>query len=106
VKNLEDEYAFQYIEAAVSLNYLANSATEELFAIQKASKHMDKPGRNNFNALLHLLHHLQCYRTQGIIFHQHWKDSAVYKMLQERGIKISDGTLLWFCDASHGDCDK
>jgi hypothetical protein len=27
-------------------------------------------------------------------------------MLVEKKIKISDGTLIWFCDASHGDCDE
>jgi hypothetical protein len=106
VKALEDEYGFRYIEAVGSLNYLANTATEELFAIRKACKHMDKPGRNHFKALLHLLHHLRCYPTQGIIFYSDWKDSAVYKMMLERDIKISDGTLIWFCDASHGDCDE
>jgi hypothetical protein len=105
VKSLEDEYGFRYIEAVGSLNYLANTATEELFAIRKACKHMDKPGRNHFKTLLHLLHHLRCYPTQGIIFHRDWKDSSVYKMLLEREVKVSDGTLLWFCDASHGDCD-
>jgi hypothetical protein len=105
VRSLEDEYGFRYIEAVGSLNYLANTATEELFAIRKSCKHMDKPGRAHFKALLHLLHHLRCYPTQGLIFYHDWRSSPIYKMLAEQQIAISDGTLIWFSDASHGDCD-
>ena len=106
VRDLEREYGFRYIEAVGSLNYLANTATEELFAIRKACRHMNLPGREHFKALLHLLHHLRCHPTNGIMFYKDWRQAPVYKMLIELGMKIEDGTLLWFTDASHGDCDE
>ena len=107
VKALEDEYSFRVIEVVGSLNYLANTAVEELFAIRKACKHMNLPGRPHFKAILHLLHHLRCYPAQGLIFYRDWKQSPVYKMLtEELGIPISDGTLIWMSDSSHADCDE
>ena len=43
----------------------------------------------------------------GIVFHKDWSQSPLYKMLtEEEKLKISDGTLIWFTDASHGDCDQ
>ena len=107
VVSLEDEYGFRYIEAVGSLNYLANTAIEELYAIRKCCKHMNLPGRQHFKALLHLLHHLRCYPTNALIFYKDWKKSPVYTMLTEnQKHTITDGTLLWFADASHGDCDE
>jgi len=106
VRALEDKYGFRYIEVAGSLNYLANTATEELFAIRKFCRHMNRPGRAHFKALLHLLHHLRCHPTQALVFYKDWRQSPVYQMLSSQGIQISDGTLTWFTDASHGDCDE
>jgi hypothetical protein len=106
VKSLENEYGFRYIDAVGSLNYLANTATEELFAIRKACKHMNLPGRKHFQGVIHLLHHLRCYPTQGIMFYHDWKHSPIYNMLIAQDIKVTDGTLIWFTDASHGDCDE
>ena len=106
VQALEDEYGFRYIEVVGSLNYLANTATEELFAIRKACRHMNLPGRKHFQGILHLLHHLRCHPTQAIVFYRDWRNAPVYKMLASLDIKIDDGTLIWFTDASHGDCDE
>ena len=44
VKELEDEYSFRIIEEIGSLNYLVNTAVEDLFAICKGCKHMNLPG--------------------------------------------------------------
>ena len=60
VVSLETEYGFRFIEAVCSLNFLSNTAYEELFAICKVCKHMHLPGIH-FQALLHLLHHLCCH---------------------------------------------
>jgi hypothetical protein len=40
------------------------------------------------------------------MFYHDWRHSPVYKMLIDKGVKITDGTLIWFTDASHGDCDE
>ena len=107
VIELETEFGFRYIEAVGSLNYLANTATEELFAIRKACRHMNLPGRRHFKAVLHLLHHLRCHPVNALVFYHDWRQSPVYLMLTvDLGLRIDDGTLLWFTDASHGDCDE
>jgi hypothetical protein len=49
------------------LNFLSNTAYEELIAIRKAYKHMHLPGCLHFQALLHLLHHLRCYSLQAFL---------------------------------------
>jgi hypothetical protein len=106
VRDLEAEFGYRYIEAVGSLNYLANTAMEELFAIRKLCRHMNLPGRNHFKALTHLIHHLRCHPTNATVFYKNVKDSPVYKMLVNDLKKdIIDPTLLYFSDASHGDCD-
>jgi len=107
VASLEKEYGFRFIEVVGSLNYLANTATEELFAIRKACRHMNLPGRQHFRAILHLLHHLRCHPVNALVFYKDWSKSPVYKMLtQDLRMEIQDGTILWFTDASHADCDE
>jgi len=106
VEALEREYGFRFIEVVGSLNYLANTATEELFAIRKSCRHMNLPSRQHFRAILHMLHHLRCHPTNALVFYKDWRQSPVSKMLiQDLRMEIPDGTLLWFTDASHADCD-
>jgi hypothetical protein len=106
VVDLETEYGFRFIiEAVGSLNFLSNTAYEELFAIRKACKHMHLPGRLHFQALLHLLHHLRCYSPQALTYYRDVTKSPLATMLQEAGYAAVDPSVVWFCDSSFGDCD-
>jgi len=85
VVSLETEYGFWFIEAVGSLNFLSNTAYEELFAIRKACKHMHLPGRIHFQVLLHLLHHLRCHSPQALTYYRDASKSPIAQMLQEAG---------------------
>ena len=106
VKDLEREFGFRYIEVVGSLNYLANTATEEFYAIRKACKHMNLPGRPHFKALLHLLHHIRCHPSQAIVYYRDVQSSPIVRMLRnDLRFNINDYTFFGFTDASHNDCD-
>ena len=105
VVDLETEYGFRFIEAVGSLNFLSNTAYEELFAIRKACKHMHLPGRLHFQALLHLMHHLRCYSPQALTYYRDVTKSPLATMLQEAGHAAVDPSFVWFCDSSFADCD-
>ena len=69
VVTLETEFGFCMIELACSLNYLAHTAFEELFAICKICQITNLPGRPHFCEAFHLLHHLRCHPSQAIKFY-------------------------------------
>ena len=75
---LEKEYGFCMIELAGSLNYLAHTAFEELFAIHKICQFTRLPGRPHFHAALHLLHHLCCHPPQAIKFYRNPSHSPLH----------------------------
>ena len=106
VRNLESECGFRHIEVAGSLNYLANAAIEELFAIRKACRHVNLPGRNHFRAIVHLLHHLRCHPTNAICYYKKLEDAPLTVMLKQLDVDARHSPLLWMADASHGDCDE
>jgi hypothetical protein len=65
---------------------------------------MNLPGRKHFQGIIHLLHHLRCFPTQGIMFYHNMRHSTVYKMLIDKDVEITDVMLIWFTDVSHGNC--
>jgi hypothetical protein len=87
------------------LNYLANTAYEELYAIRKACKYMHQPGRKHFKAVLHLLHHIRCNPPKAIRYYHDVSLSPVADMLQKLNIKRIDPWFLAFSDLSFADCD-
>ena len=55
---------------------------------------MNLPCRKCFKAVPHLLHHLWCHPSQGLVFCEDWKKSPLRKLLTEKlGLKITNGTL-------------
>jgi len=96
VVSLEAEYGFRFIEAVGSLNFLSNTAYEELFAIRKACKYMHLPGRIHFQALLHLLYHLRCHSPQALTYYRNVSKLSIAKMLQEAGHTTVDPCFFGF----------
>jgi hypothetical protein len=80
VAKLEFEYGFKMRAIIGSLNYLANTAYEELYAIRKACKYMHFPGRNHFVAVLHLLHHIRCHPPKAIKFYHDATEAPTSKL--------------------------
>jgi len=105
VVDLETEYGFRFIEAIGSLNFLSNTAYEELFAIRAACKQRHLPGCLHFQALLHLLHHLRWNSPQALIYYRNVTKSPLAAMLQEAGHAAVDPSFVWFCDSSFDNCD-
>ena len=106
VITLEREFGFHMIELAGSLNYLAHTVFEELFAIRKICRFTRLPGRPHFRAALHLLHHLRCHPPQAIKFYRNPSHSPLTQMLRDIGLSHLDpSSLIYFCDSAFGDCD-
>ena len=107
VVKLETEFGFHFIEAVGSLNYLANTAVQQLFAIQKACRFTQRPGRRHFEGLLHLLHHIRCHPPPGLTFYHEVDCSPLSHLLQEAKLADKlDMHFIYFSDSSWGDCDN
>ena len=105
VKNLELIYGFRPIEAVASLNFLANTAFEELFAIRKCCSHMQLPGEKHFKAILHLLHHIRCHPPNALCYYVDPTQSPLATLLKDAGLSNIDPSFLTITDSSWGDCD-
>jgi hypothetical protein len=106
VIDLERDYGFKFRQVIGSLNFLANTAFEELFAIHKSCKHMHLPGAKHFKAVLHLLHHLRCHPPKALMFYSDVTKSPLAYMLKKAGLGKIDPSLVVFSDSSWGDCDE
>jgi hypothetical protein len=105
VQQLESDYGYRFIEVVGSLNFLANTAIRQLFAIRKTCRHMHMAGHNHFIALHHLLHHLRCYPAKPLIFYRDVYTSPLAGLLRDAGHGEVDPTFVYFTDSSFGDCD-
>ena len=105
VKELETTYGFRPIEAVASLNFLANTAFEELFAVRKLCSHMALPGVRHFNALLHLLHHIRCHPPNALCYYTDPTQSPLASLLHKADLSHIDPFFLTMTDSSWGDCD-
>ena len=108
VNALEEEYGFRFIELIGSFNWLAYTCYEEIFAIRRLCRYMDKPGRPHFQAALHLLHHFRCHPPKPLIFYSDVRDSPVYRLVREVPgfLDKFDPSYFVFADSAHGDSDE
>jgi hypothetical protein len=105
VKALEFKYGFRPIEAIASLNFLANTAFEELFAIRKLCSYMSMPGEVHFQALLHLLHHIRCHPPNALCYYKDVTTSPLYGLLQSAKLHDVNPMLVTISDSSWSDCE-
>jgi hypothetical protein len=66
---------------------------------------MQLPGRAHYRALIHLLHHIQCYPPGAIVFYHDVSTSPLASLIRNAGHPTIDPILVWFSDSSHNDCD-
>jgi hypothetical protein len=106
VRRLELLYGFEMRSVVGSLNYLANTAYEELYAIRKACKYMHLPGRNHFAAIVHLLHHLRCHPPRAIQYYHDIACSPLYSLLVDAKLYGLSPLFIGMCDSSFADADN
>jgi hypothetical protein len=106
LKELETIYGFRPIEAVASLNFLSNTAFEELFAIRKLCSHMQFPGERHFKALLHLLHHIRCHPPNALCYYTDPTQSPLAALLRNADLTQLDPFFITITDSSWGDCDN
>jgi hypothetical protein len=105
LKELETIYGFRPIEAVASLNFLSNTAFEELFATRKLCSHMQFPGERHFKALLHLLHHIRCHPPNALCYYTDPTQSPLAALLRNADLSRLDPFFITITDSSWGDCD-
>jgi hypothetical protein len=103
VKQLQDEFGFEFPVVVGCLLWLLNTFSRLQFAVRKLAKFMRLPGRNHFRAMKHLLHHLRCYHLNGITFYSETLESPIARLLFEQGIE-SPSPCFTFADSSWQDC--
>jgi Reverse transcriptase (RNA-dependent DNA polymerase) len=108
VVRLEHEFGFKMRAVVGSLNYLANTAYEELYAIRKACRYMHLPGRRHFKAVLHLLHHIRCHLPKAIKFYHHVSNAPVSQFYDIAQIPRDTVSLRFFAmsDSAFQDSDN
>jgi hypothetical protein len=105
VQELEDKFGFKMRTVIGSLNYLANTAFEELYAICKACRYMHLPGRKHFVAVRHLLHHLRCHPPKAIKYYHDSRNSPLYEHLKENSLKHLDPWFIAMSDSLFANAD-
>ena len=69
------------------------------FAVHKLEKFSSKPGKLNFEGLVHLLRCIRENKTLGLIYYADMNDAPVSDLLIQDGIK-NDNKLMDFSDYS------
>ena len=105
VKNLQEEFGFEYPSVIGMLIYLMNTAYYLHFAISKLGKFNNLPGRRHFKALKHLLMHLACNRLRcGVTFYSDVARSPIYHLVKENAEANPNAPIIMFTDSSWQDC--
>jgi hypothetical protein len=106
VRNLEEEYGFQYAAAIGSLIYLINTMTRLQFAVRKLARFMALPGEKHFKMLNHLLHHVQYHSNSGgIKYYADPSESPLHRKLKEMDLDwVTEYPIINASDSSFQDC--
>jgi hypothetical protein len=101
-KELEVQYNIDFASCVGSLIYLGMTRTDILYAVNKLAKYTRRPGRNHFEAILHLLRYLCDNTLYGVRFYSEIGESPIYQMLL--GQNIQEKHLFFgFTDSSWND---
>ena len=107
VKELEEEFGFQYSSAIGMLIFLINTTSVLQYAIHKLAKFTALPGRLHFKALIHLLHHIRTHCTEmGIRFYSPDEQPAIHRLVHsvEPTFDFTMNPVIVFTDSSWQDC--
>jgi hypothetical protein len=98
-KQLEQEYNIDYASCVGSLIYLAMTRCDITFAVNKLAKFSKRPGRNHFEAMLHVLRYLRDNTFIGIKFYSNAMDAPITHMLIDEKIE-QNHPFFTFSDSS------
>ena len=107
VKQLEQEYGFQYSSAIGMLIFLLNTGTPLHFAIRKLARFNALPGKVHYKALIALLHHIRTHKCDyGLKFYPPGYEPPIYDVVRrcEPEFNFDLHPILIFCDSSWQDC--
>ncbi len=101
-QELATEYNIDFASCVGSLIYLGMTRTDISYAVNKLAKYTRKPGRNHFEALLHLLRYLRDNDNLGLQYYSNIQEAPLTKMLTTQN--VSDQHLFYgFSDSSWND---
>ena len=103
VKQLQDEFGFEYPVVVGCLLWLLNTFPRLQFGVRKLAKFMRLPGREHFRFMSHTLHHVRCHHLVGLTFYADVMDAPVARLLFEYNID-SSVPLIAYSDSSWQDC--
>jgi hypothetical protein len=99
---LESEYNLDFASCIGSLIYLGMTRCDIVHAVNKLAKYTRTPGKNHFEALLHVLRYLRDNALLGIKFYSESSQAPLIAML--RGQKIEQvHPFFGFSDSSWND---
>ena len=104
LKELENEFGLSFPVAIGCLIWVLNTYPRLQFPIRKLAKFMRAPGRVHFKALVHLLHHIRCYHTDGLTYYSQVIDSPLAQLLHSQNIDPHQSAFVAFADSSWQDC--
>jgi len=87
---LEKEYNIDFTSCIGSLIYLGMTRCDKVYSVNKLAKFTRQPGRNHFEALLHLLRYLRDNALLGIRFYSDLIRAPLIETL-----KSQEGTMMW-----------
>jgi hypothetical protein len=85
-KRLEQEYNIDFASCIGSLIYLGMTRCDIVHAVNKLAKYTRQPGRNHFEALLHVLRYLRDNSLMGIRFYSNLTRAPLINMLRSQEI--------------------
>jgi hypothetical protein len=101
-RKLEKEYNIDFASCIGSLIYLGMTRCDILYVVNKLAKFTRQPGRNHFEALLHLLRYLCDNALMGIRFYSDLSRAPLIATLQSQEIEQSN-PFFGFSDSSWND---
>jgi hypothetical protein len=99
---LQKEYNIDFASCIGSLIYLGKTRCDIVYAVNKLAKFTRQPGRNHFNALLHLLRYLRDNALLGIKFYSDLSQAPLIATLKSQKIGQSS-PFFGFSDSSWND---
>jgi hypothetical protein len=98
-RTLEQEYNIDFASCIGSLIYLGMTQCNIIYEVNKLAKYTRRPGRNHFEALLHMLRYLHVNPLVGIRFYSNCSRAPLIETLWSQEIR-EDQVFFGFSDSS------
>jgi hypothetical protein len=101
-KRLEKEYNIDFASCVRSLIYLGMTRCDIVHAVNKLAKYTRQPGRNHFEALLHVLRYLRDNSLMGTHFYSDLTRAPLIEMVRSQEIQQTEA-FFGFSNSSWND---